>query len=52
MEIKKLCNLLEYRVNLPNESVEPVEPVHMNVHQSNTYRKQVSWLPFDRDQRV
>ena len=27
--------------------MEPVEPVEMNICQSNTYRKGLSWLPFD-----
>ena len=26
--------------------VEPVQPVHMNIFQSNTYRKDLLWLHF------
>ena len=32
--------------------VEPVEPVQMNIYQSNTYRKDLSWLNFDNEPRV
>ena len=32
--------------------VEPVEPVQMNIYQSNTYRKDLSWLHFDDEPRV
>ena len=27
--------------------MEPVEPVQMNIYQSNSYRKNLSWLYFD-----
>ena len=27
-----------------NKEVEPVEPVHMNIYQSNTYRRELCWL--------
>ena len=27
--------------------VKPVEPVQMNIYQSNTYRKDLTWLHFD-----
>ena len=32
---------------LENKEVEPVEPVQINICQSNTYRKGLSWLHFD-----
>ena len=32
--------------------MEPVEPVQMNINQSNTYRKDLSWLHFDDEPRV
>ena len=32
--------------------VEPVEPVQMNIYQSNTYRKDLSWLHFDDEARI
>ena len=32
---------------LENKEVEPVEPVQMNIYQSNAYRKGLSWLHFD-----
>ena len=31
---------------------EPVEPVPMNICQSNTYRKDLSWLHFDHEPKV
>ena len=38
--------------SLENKEVEPVEPVQMNVYQSNTYIKDLSWLHFDDELRV
>ena len=35
-----------------NKKVEPVEPIQMNTYQSNTYRKDLSWLHFDDEPRV
>ena len=32
--------------------MEPVEPVQKNIYQSNTYRKDLSWLHFDDEPRV
>ena len=32
--------------------MEPAEPVQMNIYQSNTYRKDVSWPHFDDEPRV
>ena len=29
--------------------VKPVEPVQMNIYQSNTYRKDLTWLHFDNE---
>ena len=37
---------------LKNKEVEPAEPVQMNIYQSNTYRKDLSWLHFDNYPRV
>ena len=34
------------------KDVEPVGPVLMNIYQSNTYRKDLSWLHFDNEPRV
>ena len=31
---------------------EPVEPVPMNICQSNTYRKDLSWLHFGNEPKV
>ena len=28
------------------KKVEPVQPVHINIYQSNAYRKDLSWLHF------
>ena len=35
-----------------NEEVKPVEPVHINIYQSNTYRKGLAWLHFNDEPRV
>ena len=32
--------------------VEPVQPVKMNAYQSNTYRKDLTWLCFGNEPRV
>ena len=32
---------------LENKEVEPAEPVQMNIYQSNTYRKDLSWPHFE-----
>ena len=32
--------------------MEPVEPVQMNIYQSNTYKKDLSWLHFGNKLRV
>ena len=40
------------KTSLENKEVEPVEPVQMNIYQSNTYRKDLSWINFDDDPRV
>ena len=32
--------------------MEPVQPVQMNIHQSNSYRKDFNWLHFDDEPRV
>ena len=37
---------------LENKGVEPVEPVQMNIYQSNTYKKDLSWLHFDNEPKV
>ena len=31
--------------------MEPVEPVQMNIYQSNTYRRDLSWLHFNNEPR-
>ena len=40
------------KTSLKNKEVEPVEPVQMNLYQSNTYRNDLSWLHFDDEPRV
>ena len=35
------------KTSLENKEVEPVELVQMNIYQSHTYRKDLSWLHFD-----
>ena len=37
---------------LKNKEVETVEPVQMNIYQSNIYRKDLSWLHFKDEPRV
>ena len=50
---EKSCNLSENEwTALENKEVEPVEPDQMNIYQSNTYRKDLSWLHFDDEPRV
>ena len=39
-------------MSLEKKEVEPVEPVQMNIYQSNTYSKDLSWLHFDDVPRV
>ena len=35
-----------------NKELEPAEPVQISIYPSNTYRKDLSWLQFDNEQRV
>ena len=35
------------QTSLDKKEVELVEPVQINIYQSNTYRKDLSWLHFD-----
>ena len=35
-----------------NEEVEPIQLAHINIYQSNTYRKGLSWLHFHNEPRV
>ena len=37
---------------LESKEVEPVKKVQMNIFQSNTYRKELSWLHFIDEPRV
>ena len=50
MGTEKPCDLSEYRVE--KEGSGTVEPVQMNSYQSNTYRKDLSWLHFNDEARV
>ena len=48
-----VADLSEQRVNLwKKKEVETVEPVQINIYQSNTYRKDLSWLHFDDEPRI
>ena len=40
------------KTSLENKEVETVEPVHMNIYQSNTYREDLRWLHFNNMPRV
>ena len=45
--------LIRIRVDFrENKEEEPVELVQMNIYQSNTYRKDLSWLHLDDEPRV
>ena len=35
------------KIFIKNKEAKPVEPVQMKIYQSNTYRKDLSWLHFD-----
>ena len=39
-------------ISYKDKEVEPVESVHMNIYQSNTYKKGSSWLHFDDEPKV
>ena len=39
-------------ISLENKEGEPVEPIQLTINQSNTYRKDLSWLHFDDEPRV
>ena len=39
-------------IPLKNKKVEQVEPVQINIHQSNNSRKDLSWLHFNNKPRV
>ena len=34
---------------IENKEMEPAETVQMNIYQSNTYRKNLSWLYFNNE---
>ena len=48
--------MMVYHINeqttVKNKEVEPVEPVKMNIYQSNTYRKDLIWLHLDDEPSV
>ena len=47
---EKSCNLSENEwTTLENKEVEPAEPDQMNIYESNTYRKDLSWLHFNNE---
>ena len=53
MVTKKSCNLSELQVDyLENKEMEPGEPVQMNLYQTNTYTKYLSWLHFNNEPRI
>ena len=39
-------------IRITSELAEPVQPVQMNIYQSNSYRNDLSWLHFDDEPRV
>ena len=40
------------KTSIKKNEVEPIEPVQMNIYQSNTYRKDLIWQHFDDAPRV
>ena len=38
--------------SLENKEAEPIEPAQMNIYQSNTYGKDLSWPQFEDEPRV
>ena len=49
---EKSCNLLEKRVNLPQEKGIETSLVQINIYQSNSYKNDLSWLCFEDEPRV
>ena len=47
MMAAKSCTL-----SLETKEVEPSESVQMDIYKSNTFGKDLSWLPFDDNPRV
>ena len=39
-------------IRFEKKEMEPIEPVQMNIYESNVYRKDLSWLHLDNDPRV
>ena len=53
MRTGKSCSLSEYEyISLKNKAVEPVKLVQIKIYQSNTCRKDLSWLHFGNELRV
>ena len=53
MVTEKSCNLSQNELTTyKNKEMEPVAPVWMSIYQSNTYRKDFSWLHLDDELRV
>ena len=51
--VKNHANYQNNKYNsIENTEVEPAKPVQMNIYQSNTYGKDLSWLHFDNESRV
>ena len=51
---KKIMQFIRITSRPPHKKkeMEPVEPVQMNIYQSKTYRKDLSWLYSDYGPRV
>ena len=51
---RKIMQSIRITTRPPSEikEVEPVEPVQMNIYQSNPYRKDLSWIHFNDEPRV
>ena len=43
---------IDIGILVTSRNVEAVEPVPMKICQSNTYRKDLSWLHFDNEPKV
>ena len=45
-KVMQFIRITMSRPSFQNKEVEPVQPVQINIYQSNAYRKDLSWLHF------
>ena len=51
-KVMQFIRITMSRPSFQNKEVESVQPVQINIYQSNIYRKDLSWLHFDDVPRV